>query len=251
VSSQRDPATVAPQRAVSFEPIEPLRAHEYVAEQIRRHIGLGLIGVGESLPPERELAKMFGVGRATIQAALRLLEADRLIESRRGRNGGTFVIEPRDDQAARERSLLEIRLSREQIEDALHYRQIVEEGAAGLAAKEAVASQIEPLRSLHTQMLAATSEREFHRLDTEFHVGIAIACGSDLLRTAVEQSRLILNDAILAQPETEVWVDRICREHEALIRAIEAGDSRKAVRTMRTHLSHTDKGIRALLAALD
>ena len=80
-----------------FVPIRQQRAHEYVAEQIRRHIGLRLVAPGESLPSERELAAMFGVGRVTVQQALRVLESEHLVESRRGRSGGTFVIKPSDD----------------------------------------------------------------------------------------------------------------------------------------------------------
>jgi GntR family transcriptional repressor for pyruvate dehydrogenase complex len=238
------------QSGVNFEPIEPLRAHEYVAEQIRRHIGLGLIGAGQSLPPERELAKMFGVARATIQAALRLLEADRLIVSRRGRGGGTFVVEPLEDDAERERSRLEIRLSREQIEDALRYRRVVEEGAARFAAERPSPEDVAKLRVINEQMANSETEREFHRLDTEFHVGIAIASHSDLLKTGIEQSRLLLNDAIFAQPETDVWHDRICREHNSIIGAIENGDPKRAVRVMRNHLAHTEKGVGALITAL-
>ena len=79
---------------VPFERIDPPRAHEIVAEQIRRHVGLRLIGRGDALPPERELARTFGVGRATVQQALRELEADGLVVSRRGRHGGTFVMGP-------------------------------------------------------------------------------------------------------------------------------------------------------------
>jgi DNA-binding FadR family transcriptional regulator len=41
--------------AVRFDPIQPQRAHEYVAEQIRRHISLRLVLAGEALPPEREI----------------------------------------------------------------------------------------------------------------------------------------------------------------------------------------------------
>ena len=36
-----------------FGAIEQQRAHEYVAEQIRRQVGLGIIAPGEALPPER------------------------------------------------------------------------------------------------------------------------------------------------------------------------------------------------------
>ena len=83
-----------------FAPIQQLRAHEYVAEQVQHHIALRLIGPGECLPSERELAATFGVGRPTVQHALRLLEAGRLVETRRGRNGGTFVAAPASDATA-------------------------------------------------------------------------------------------------------------------------------------------------------
>src|SRR3954452_21058009 len=82
---------------VRFKRLQQPKAHEYVAEQIRRHIALRLIAPGESLPSERELAAMFGVGRPTIQLAVKDLAADRLVESRRGRRGGTFVSEPAED----------------------------------------------------------------------------------------------------------------------------------------------------------
>ena len=45
----------------------------YIAEQLRREITLGLPLTGEALPPERELAAMFGVARATVQQAVRIL----------------------------------------------------------------------------------------------------------------------------------------------------------------------------------
>src|SRR5204862_6805920 len=88
--------------SAAFAPIQRLRAHEYVAEQIRRHIALRLICPGESLPSERELAAIFGVGRETIQHALRLLAQDGLLVARRGRRGGTFVSAPPEDTAAME-----------------------------------------------------------------------------------------------------------------------------------------------------
>jgi DNA-binding FadR family transcriptional regulator len=105
-----------------FRRVEQLRAHEYVAEQIRRQIAFGLIPSGEALPPERELAKVFGVGRATVQHALRLLEAERLVETRRGRTGGTFVTGPVDDGIAVDRLLAKLRRERERVREVLIYR---------------------------------------------------------------------------------------------------------------------------------
>jgi len=87
---------------VAFDRIQPLRAHEYVAEQLRRHIALRLVAPGCALPSERELAVMFGVGRPTVQHALRILESERRLEARRGRLGGTFVLEPSEDEQVME-----------------------------------------------------------------------------------------------------------------------------------------------------
>jgi DNA-binding FadR family transcriptional regulator len=221
-----------------------------VAEQIRRHIGLGLIDAGEALPPERELTRIFGVGRGTIQAALRMLEADHLLESRRGASGGTFVLAPLEDEAGRQRSLLELKLSRDQVADALAFRRVVELGAVKLAAEHPAPDGIAALRTNLQRWDEAETEREFHRLDTEFHISIGVASGSEHLRKAIEQTRLELNDAILAQPDSDRWRDRILREHESILAAIEAGKAPAAVRTMGRHLEHTEKGVDVLITAL-
>lgn len=247
-SAQADAAP--PFQSVSFQPIKRMRAHEYVAEQVRGHIGLGLIEVGDALPPERELMRLFGVGRGTIQGALRLLEADGLIETRQGGNGGTFLLAPLRDDAARERSLLELKLSRDQIRESLIFRRVVEEGAVRLAAEREDAGKTDPLRTILDRWDDARSDREFHRVDSEFHVGIAQLAESDRLRVSVEQARIALHDPLMAQPETDRWRDRIRQEHESILRAISAGNPNEAVSEMSKHLEHTEKSIDALIAAL-
>src|SRR2546423_10513025 len=111
---------------VRFTPIQQLRAHEYVVEQIRRHIALRLIAPGESLPSERELTAMFGVGRPTIQHALRLLEADRLVEARRGRRGGTFVSQPLEDEIVMDELTARLLRRRDELDELLVYRRTLE-----------------------------------------------------------------------------------------------------------------------------
>lgn len=235
---------------VRFDPIEQLRAHEYVAEQLRHHIGLGLIPFGTTLPPERDLARMFGVGRSTIQAALRVLETDRLIESRRGRGGGTFVIEPSRDKASQERMLLDLRLAAAEIEDALRFRRVIEEGAVAQAVAEADAEDVAALRAISAKMAACHDVYEFHRLDTEFHVALGRASHSRLLREAVERSRLALNQAILAQPGSDAWHSRINGEHDRIIDAIESHNAKKAAKAIDVHLQRTESGVQALIATM-
>jgi len=73
-------------------PINPQRIFQEVASQLRRLISEGKLRPGDKLPPERELAKRFGVSRNTMREALRALELSGLIELRLGATGGAFVL---------------------------------------------------------------------------------------------------------------------------------------------------------------
>ncbi|HUH54041.1 MAG TPA: winged helix-turn-helix domain-containing protein, partial [Microbacteriaceae bacterium] len=63
-----------------------------IAERISTAIASGILNVGEKLPPETELAAQFGVAVATLRKALASLRSDGVVETRRGRNGGTFIV---------------------------------------------------------------------------------------------------------------------------------------------------------------
>jgi GntR family transcriptional repressor for pyruvate dehydrogenase complex len=234
----------------SFEPIEQLRAHEYVAEQLRRQIGLHVIPVGGALPTDRELSAMFGVGRATVQAAVRLLEADRVVETRRGRHGGTFVLAHDEDDIAKDYLLVRLRRDRERIREALAFRRDIEMFAASLAAKGRGAEDLSQIQAAHERCAAAATDPEFMAHDTEFHLAIARAAHNSFVYDAVERVRLVLNDALAALPESKAWQRRTTKEHGSILAAIEAGDASAAGTAMGRHADWTDKSISALLAAL-
>ncbi|HEV2035777.1 MAG TPA: FCD domain-containing protein [Candidatus Dormibacteraeota bacterium] len=235
---------------VRFEPIHQLRAHEYVAEQIRRHIALRLIKPGESLPAERELATMFGVGRPTIQHALRLLEGAGLVEARRGRRGGTFISERGQDSLAVEGLIVRVMRQRKELDHLLVYRRLIEPAVARLAAQTRRNSDLEAMRSAIRGMAEAKTEPDYMRHDTDFHLALARATGNPFLACAIEDIRLRLNDAITLLPESDAWHTRISGEHEALIVAIEAGDGEAAEAAMQDHVANSEIGLRAVFAAI-
>jgi GntR family transcriptional regulator, transcriptional repressor for pyruvate dehydrogenase complex len=235
---------------IRFRPLEQARAHEYVAEQIRRQIALHLIVVGDALPPERELARMFGVARKTVQEAVRLLVADGLIESRRGRGGGNFVLGSTDGADLTDHLLDRIRPQRDLVEQALTYRLELEPGAAALCASLRRGDDLARIMAAADRADRAGTDTQFIEHDTEFHLAIARATGNRFFTDGVEHVRVLLNDVLAALPESQLWRERTRVEHAAILAAIAGGDSENARRAMRQHVAHTNQSARALLAAL-
>jgi GntR family transcriptional repressor for pyruvate dehydrogenase complex len=232
-----------------FEPIENTRAHEHVAEQLRRQIRLHLIPVGSALPPERELAAMFGVGRATVAAAVQLLEAEELVVTKRGRNGGTFASERSPDSLSYE--YLEVRVRREgdRIQQAMTFRGFVEPIAAREAARNRTAKELEHIEGASAHLVQGQSPISFLAGDSILHLLIAHASHNIFLVDAVEQVRVVLNEAYtVLGTDGSLWRDTR-DEHEEIVHAVRDRDETRAETTMAKHLALTRERTAELLRA--
>jgi DNA-binding FadR family transcriptional regulator len=223
---------------VDFGPVVQPKAHEFVAELIRRRIMLGLVEDGSSLPPERELMTIFGVGRRTVQDALSQLEEDGLLERRRGRTGGTFVNVP-EREGILAGLVREVVAERDAIDEALVFRLLVEPASAAEAAIHAREDDLERIGR------AAAADH-----DTEFHFAVGAATHNRFLRESVERTRLALGNVIRALPESPGWHRRLRREHAAVLLAIREQDPVGASMLMHDHISRANRSIQALLADL-
>lgn len=233
-----------------FLPIASLRAHEEVAEQLRRGIALRLVGATGVLPPERDLARQFGVGRATVQKAVALLVAEGLVERRRGRRGGTFVVHAAvgDDRVP---AVIErLRASRDEIEEALAFRLAVEPAAAALAAIAATEADLQAVTVAAAAAAAARDDSDFMEHDTAFHLAVGRATGNRFLADAIERVRRVLNDALAALPESEAWHSWSNEEHERVVRGLRRRDAEAARDAMAAHVLHADDAIRVLLRSV-
>ena len=81
----------SPAVAAVFEPVQTATTLEETVERLGTAIRLGLLGPGDRLPPERELADQFGIARSTLRQALMSLTESGHLVALRGRGGGTFV----------------------------------------------------------------------------------------------------------------------------------------------------------------
>ncbi|WP_447038288.1 GntR family transcriptional regulator [Streptomyces sp. DSM 118878] len=69
------------------------KAYEEIADELRARIRAGRLKPGDRLPSEADLVRSSGRSGPTVQQALRMLQAEGLIEKQHGR--GTFVRRPR------------------------------------------------------------------------------------------------------------------------------------------------------------
>ena len=67
----------------------PIPRYLQLADLFRQQIARGIWKVGDRLPSNEELARIYDVARGTVRQAVQLLESEQLIEARQGR--GSFV----------------------------------------------------------------------------------------------------------------------------------------------------------------
>ena len=91
--------TASPADGLPEAVLRPVRGHhafEACVEQLATAIRLGVYPLGTVLPAERELAERLAVSRATLREAMAALREAGLVETTRGRGGGTVVtLKPR------------------------------------------------------------------------------------------------------------------------------------------------------------
>lgn len=245
---QDAPADLA-DRAV-FRPVRSGNAFEEAVERILQAIKLGVVGPGERLPAERDLAARLGVSRMTLREAIRALQQSGYVESRRGRFGGTFVVN-RVEEAPRGRARLRqlvAGLGPVGLEDTLIVREVLETGAAQAAARREM-SPVERslLQAIHEQVRKATPEN-YRYLDSRFHLAIAQVTGSASLASAVADSRMRINELLDAIPLLEHNIEHSHEQHERIVDAVLAGDPAAARSAMAEHLEGTAALLRGFLS---
>ncbi|MFG3103850.1 FadR/GntR family transcriptional regulator [Streptomyces sp. NPDC048182] len=217
---------------------------EEALEQVLQVLRLGLVPAGGRLPAERELAERLGISRVTLREVLRVLHDQGLVEARRGRYGGTFVLPGAEPAGAGE---LRRRMAGVDLEDVLRFREVLEVGAAGLCAAHGLADgAAERLRAA----LAGTREAplaEYRRRDTLLHLTLAELCGSPSLAERYAAVRATVNGLLDCIPLLVRNLEHSQAQHAALVTSVLDGDADGARETMREHCAGTAALLRGFL----
>jgi DNA-binding FadR family transcriptional regulator len=230
---RRRPTTVAGERTSQaiFAPIEPPTVFAKAVERLARAIALGLLLPGEQLPTERELALQLDISRPTLRQALVVLQQSGYLESRRGRAGGTWVV---DRAASGATAALPLAAD---WSDSLDFRLAIEAGCAMLASTRATAAGLDALQELVVQMDAARTYEEFRRSDIRFHLGIAECTGNRRLIDAMAEAQELMTqlfERMVERPQM-VWATSN-RQHEKMVLALRGHDAQTAARIAWEHV---------------
>lgn len=206
-------------------------------------IALGLLQTGDKLPPENQLADMLDVSIPTLREALAELRADGVIETRRGRGGGSFLVDSPQNWQQRGARLLE-RYSVADLRDLGDEASALLGRAAGLAAERANASDIRRLKDMLHRAREATSEDQAAINNSRFHIELAVISQSMYLTQATVQMQSRLAPLLRASPRSSARVDTTHRAHEEIVEAIQM---RRVQRATALAGGHLDAAIRKII----
>jgi GntR family transcriptional repressor for pyruvate dehydrogenase complex len=222
-------------------PVRRIRkAYEQVADQLRELIVTGEILPAQKLPNEATLASQFGVSRATVREALRVLSTQDLLRTRKGTGGGSYITLPTVDRISDYLSANISLLSATEnvsLDEFLELREMLEVPAARLAARRRDATHIHDLRTaIPESPLRMTTEDQFV-LNRDFHSALVQATGNALLAIAAQPIFSVLQTNLQRSTLGNRFHKRINEDHLALVDAVDAGDEDAAADLMLDHLA--------------
>lgn len=217
-----------------------------VVDRLLTAMALGEFVPGEKLPPERELAQLLGVSRDTVHAALTRLRAEGVLEVRRGRSGGSFVLDSWNDFSADAvgRTLVPHRSELEQLCD---LRCRFEETVARTAAERRTDVEAESLLVLLGHFRDASTPEQEHAADIAVHEAVLAATHNPAM---VQLSHDLLARVALGMPiepyDANVFA-RALDEHSQLVTAVVEMQIEDAGRAAREHFSMSTRTLRAVI----
>jgi len=213
--------------------IRRLSAVDTVRARISLAVDLGLLAPGEWLPGNDSIAAALDVSPITVRRALVALCREGILERRRGRGGGTRVVDEPARSAVRETEAY--RAAGAEVHRLIDERLVVECGIAHLAARHASAAELSELDELTERMDTAADWAEFHRLDELFHLGVAAATGTEAVQQHYAPLLRELYRYYLPYPLD--YLRGSNAEHRELVAALRRGDAAAGADVARRHVA--------------
>lgn len=198
-----------------------------VVDSLRESILDGSLKPGERLVQD-DIATQFGVSRIPVREAFRTLAAEGLVtfEQRRG----VIVTE----------------LTREDVEEIMKVRAVLEGMACRAAAERATPKQLEKiLKGLKKLESARHEPEQYYHLNSFFHSAILEAANQPHTAALVMKFRNMMETVARLYLDPVGRVEIVHEDHRALYEALARHDPDQAEQLIKDHTDHVLKGIMA------
>lgn len=231
---------------LKLEPIYVPKTSDVLADQLRRQILKGTPAPGAALPAERDLVSQTGLSRGSVREALRILEAEGLVSTRPGRQGGSVARQPGDDSLAKYISLF-VHGRGISLLSLLQAREAVEPSLAYLAALNRTDDELRELEEATRRVEDAFADTPRYLAENvKWHCAIAAASRNELLRAfMVAISSMVYKASAIEDFATEEVRSVVLKVHRRILDAIAKKDADAARRRMARHLAALTERMRA------
>jgi GntR family transcriptional regulator, transcriptional repressor for pyruvate dehydrogenase complex len=209
---------------------------ESIARRIMQDIRRQKLEPGSMLPAESAMLERLGVGRGSLREALRILEINGLVILKPGPKGGP-VVAGQNPTAFGQVMTLHLQSLGATYRELLQARVEYEVLLARKAAERKDARPADVARAALVATDDVHDDQRYGAASADFHRSIGFAAGNPVLRMvsdAIYSIWAIRVTRVLYPVEQR---DDVLRQHEAIARAIERHEPRRAERLMREHMT--------------
>ncbi len=203
-------------------PIRSTVLHEQVARKLRAMLVEGRVAAGSKLN-ERELSERLQVSRTPLREAIKQLAAE-----------GLVALKPH-------RGAVAIELDEPEVQHSFELMAALEGLSGELAAQRISEAELQAIRALHFEMMAAFTRRDlsaYYRLNAQIHAAINAAAKNPVLARTYAQTNARLQALRFRSNQDERKWKRAVREHSQMIDALAARDAVALRELLITHLNH-------------
>lgn len=222
---------------VARQPRRTAKLSEIVAREIVHDIAARGLAPHTMLPSESVMLEQYGVGRASLREALRVLEVQGLISIKPGPGGGPMVSGV-DSRHFGKMTTLYLHLAGATFGDVLQARMVMEPVMVRLAAERRQPEHLEQLDAFvgSPQPSPHVLPSSHLAVSTEFHGMVSGMSGNPVLDLFAQAIRSVYAERQHGLTYPEDARERVAAEHVAIAEAIRDGEAASAEELMRAHM---------------
>ena len=222
-------------------PIRRRKLGQEVLDRLLTKIQSGNFPPGSQLPSERELMKLYSVGRPAVREALQGLERMGLVSIVHGERARMLALSAESVMAQMSDIAVHLLSSSRGLLDHLKDARVLFETAmVRIAVERATDADIEILRrALETQRLSMAHPVKFLQADVAFHRAIVAISRNPVHQAAGQGMFEWIAKFYVDQVQLHGTEEATVAEHESIIKCIAARDADAAAKAMAAHLTRT------------